>query len=186
MNLFRYFNSVVSNGIWLTILGIGSLMLGCLGFAMAFPLSVLMTFWLGVMVILRGVLRLAMPFVGELPLGESTTESVVLGGLFVSSGLVVALNPVEATFALTVLVGVLLIGGGFLRGFFAYTQESGSDFNLPAVTSMVSVILGSLILLQWPFSGLWVVGLFVACELVISGMAAIVAGLRLGWNAPGY
>lgn len=186
MNLFRYFNNVVSNGIWLTILGTFSLLLGCLGFVMAFPLSVLMTFWLGVMVILRGVLKVCTPFVGELALGESVSESVVMGCLFITAGTVVALNPVEATFALTVLVGVLLIGGGFLRGFFAYTQEDGSDFNLPAITSLISVILGSLILLQWPFSGLWVVGLFVACELIISGMAAIVAGLRLGWNSPEY
>jgi uncharacterized membrane protein HdeD (DUF308 family) len=42
------------------------------------------------------------------------------------------------------------------------------------------LVLGGLILAQWPASGLWVIGLFVGIDLIFYGFAwiALAAGLR--------
>jgi len=35
------------------------------------------------------------------------------------------------------------------------------------------MVLGSIIFAQWPVSGLWVIGLFVAFELILQGFSMI-------------
>ena len=43
----------------------------------------------------------------------------------------------------------------------------------------VTVILGILVLAQWPVSGLWVIGLSVSIELILYGAAWIALALDL-------
>jgi uncharacterized membrane protein HdeD (DUF308 family) len=38
---------------------------------------------------------------------------------------------------------------------------------------IVSILLGGIIVLQWPVSGLWVIGLFVAIELILNGWSYV-------------
>jgi uncharacterized membrane protein HdeD (DUF308 family) len=56
------------------------------------------------------------------------------------------------------------------------------------VSGAVSLLVGGLILARWPQSSLWVIGLFVAIELLLNGAAWIVLGLTArtvnqGWVA---
>ena len=41
------------------------------------------------------------------------------------------------------------------------------------LAGFTAIVLGVLILLQWPYSGLWVIGLFIAIELIVNGWAYI-------------
>src|SRR5215813_2464186 len=49
-----------------------------------------------------------------------------------------------------------------------------------AVDGIIMLVLGGLILAQWPASGLWVIGIFVGIDLIFYGLAwiALAAGLR--------
>ena len=42
---------------------------------------------------------------------------------------------------------------------------------------IISIILGLMILNQWPLSGFWVIGLFVAVELMVNGWSSIMMAL---------
>ena len=61
----------------------------------------------------------------------------------------------------------------------------------PLVGGIISIILGLLIIAQWPISGFWVIGLFVAIEMIVSGwsyifvaLAARQAGTSVSGQAP--
>jgi uncharacterized membrane protein HdeD (DUF308 family) len=41
-------------------------------------------------------------------------------------------------------------------------------------SGVLNIILGMLIYVQWPYSGLWIIGLFISVELMIQGFNAIV------------
>jgi uncharacterized membrane protein HdeD (DUF308 family) len=41
------------------------------------------------------------------------------------------------------------------------------------------LLLGILVLAQWPVSGLWVIGLFVGIELIFAGVAWVALALDL-------
>ena len=47
------------------------------------------------------------------------------------------------------------------------------------LAGITAIILGILILIQWPISALWVIGLFIAIELIISGWTYIFIALAL-------
>src|SRR2546430_16924536 len=53
------------------------------------------------------------------------------------------------------------------------------DWGCHCLNGLITLLLGILVLAQWPVSGLWVLGLFVGIELVFYGIAWIALALRL-------
>jgi uncharacterized membrane protein HdeD (DUF308 family) len=49
-----------------------------------------------------------------------------------------------------------------------------------AADGIITFVLGMLVLVQWPASGLWVIGLFIGIDLIFYGAAwmALALGLR--------
>jgi uncharacterized membrane protein HdeD (DUF308 family) len=45
------------------------------------------------------------------------------------------------------------------------------------IAGIISILLGVIIIAQWPISGLWVIGLFVAIELIFNGWAYVFIAL---------
>ena len=45
------------------------------------------------------------------------------------------------------------------------------------LASVATVLLGLMILARWPLDALWVIGLFLAVELIINGLSAILLAL---------
>jgi uncharacterized membrane protein HdeD (DUF308 family) len=88
-------------------------------------------------------------------------------------------RPLISAEALTVVMAVFfLIGGLFqLIGSFAVAL---AGWGWAAADGIIMLVLGGLILAQWPASGLWVIGLFVGIDLIFYGLAwiALAAGLR--------
>lgn len=48
-----------------------------------------------------------------------------------------------------------------------------------ALNGVITVVLGVLVLTQWPISGLWVIGLFVGIDLVLYGWAWVALALAM-------
>jgi uncharacterized membrane protein HdeD (DUF308 family) len=42
---------------------------------------------------------------------------------------------------------------------------------------IVTILLGGMIISGWPMSGLWVIGLFVAVELIVNGWTSVFVAL---------
>jgi uncharacterized membrane protein HdeD (DUF308 family) len=59
------------------------------------------------------------------------------------------------------------------------TIAIGLPFLTTLATALTILTLGVMILLQWPFSGFWVIGLFVGIDLLFSGWTWIMLALRL-------
>jgi uncharacterized membrane protein HdeD (DUF308 family) len=47
------------------------------------------------------------------------------------------------------------------------------------LNGLITLILGVLVLAQWPVSGLWVIGMFVGIELIFYGGAWVALSLSL-------
>lgn len=68
------------------------------------------------------------------------------------------------------MIGILRIGMALqLRGF--------RNWIWPLLGGIIAILLGVMIVAGWPFSGLWVIGLFVAIEIIIDGWTCIVIAL---------
>jgi uncharacterized membrane protein HdeD (DUF308 family) len=54
------------------------------------------------------------------------------------------------------------------------------SLSLPSTDGIITLVVGLLVLAQWPASGLWVIGLFIGIDLIFYGAAwiALALGLR--------
>jgi uncharacterized membrane protein HdeD (DUF308 family) len=69
------------------------------------------------------------------------------------------------------------LGIGVLRLIMAFQLRAMKNWGWPLIGGIAAIVLGLMILAQWPVSGLWVIGLFVAIEMIFSGWSYIFISL---------
>ena len=99
--------------------------------------------------------------------------------LFGVIGVMLIARPLISAEALTVVMAVFFLIGGLFQ-LIASFAVALPGWGWQAADGIIMLVLGGLILAQWPASGLWVIGLFVGINLIFYGFAwiALAAGLR--------
>ena len=99
--------------------------------------------------------------------------------LFGVIGVMLIARPLISAEALTVVMAVFFLIGGLFQ-LIASFAVALPGWGWAAADGIIMLVLGGLILAQWPASGLWVIGLFVGIDLIFYGLAwiALAAGLR--------
>lgn len=169
------FGELQKNWGWLLILGILFLVLGLVGLGRLFALTVAGTFFFGILIIVGGVAQ----FVEALKCKgwKGVAFHVLIAVLYVVGGVFVLRDPLAATALLTWVLAAVLVGVGFLRIVMAIQMRAAGHWIVPLLGGIVSVVLGGVILAQWPLSGLFVIGLFIAIELIVNGWSYIFIAL---------
>ncbi|MCA1960165.1 MAG: HdeD family acid-resistance protein [Desulfomonile sp.] len=165
------FGALHKNWGWILVLGILFLVLGFVGLGSLFALTLASAFVFGILIIVGGVAQ----FLQALKCKEwkSVAFHVLIAILYVIGGVFVIQDPLAASVFLTWVLAAVLIGAGVLRIIMAFQMKSSGSWGVPLLGGIISVILGGIILAQWPLSGLFVIGLFVAVELIVSGWTYI-------------
>ncbi len=96
--------------------------------------------------------------------------------LYILMGIVFIKNPLESAISLTMLIAILLIVGGIFRIVICLMSQIEHKFWL-LLHGVVTVILGGMILAEWPQSGLWVIGLFVGIDMLFGGWTLVMLAL---------
>jgi uncharacterized membrane protein HdeD (DUF308 family) len=91
-------------------------------------------------------------------------------------GLVIVFHPTAAAVGLTFMIAVLLLLGGSFRLAVAITTKFHHRIWL-FFHGLINLVLGFIILADWPLSGLWVIGLFIGIDMIFNGWELIVLGL---------
>ena len=97
--------------------------------------------------------------------------SAVVGFLFLWA-------PIDAVFALTLLLACLLLVGGIFK-IVAALSFRFATWGWLVLSGIIDLILGVMISLEWPASAFWVIGLFVGISLIFRGFNWIGLGLAL-------
>ena len=85
-----------------------------------------------------------------------------------------------ALLALTLAFGVLFIVEGIFTIIMAFTNRAGHRmYWLVALNGVVTLILGIMVLNQFPFSALWLIGLYVGISLLMTGVSLFTAALTV-------
>lgn len=104
--------------------------------------------------------------------------SILLSVLYIVVGFVTINNPVAVAEVYTLFLGMFFLIDGMFRIISAVAARF-EHWILTVISGVVTVALGVLIYYEWPYSGLWVIGLFVGIQLLFSGWVYFFAGLRL-------
>lgn len=152
---------------WLVSLGTLFVILGCIGLSMVVTLTLFSIFFIGVLFLIAGVAQIVDAFKSRAWRGVAW--HVLIAILYLIAGVLIIYDPLLASAVITALIAWTFIIVGVLRLFMAGTLRHGHGWGWLIVGGIISIILGVLILLQWPFSALWLIGLFVAIELLVNG-----------------
>jgi len=165
---------------WILALGVLFLVMGLVGLGMTVALTLTSILFLGAFLTVGGVFQLVAAL--RNPQAKEGGERVLeflLALLYVAAGLWVMANPAMASMVATAAIAGLLGGLGFLRILAAFRRRPRSGWGWLLAAGITSLVLAGLILAQWPLSGLWVIGLFIAVEMIFHGWAYIVLALAL-------
>ena len=160
---------------WLLALGIIFVVLGVIGLGMTFFLTMLVAVYIGVLIIIGGIgqLYLATTTKGW----KGTLFTLIIGILYIIVGIEVIAHPAVASVFLTLLLGITILVIGVVRIILALQLRPLANWGWSFVGGLVTLLLGIMILVKWPASGLWVIGLFVAVEMIINGWSLITVAL---------
>ena len=110
----------------------------------------------------------------------------LLGVLYVIAGFVTFENPLLAAALLTLVLGTSLVASGIMRIILAFSMKRETPWIWVAVSGIITLLLGLLILAHWPINSVYILGLLLGIDLIIAGAGwiGIGLGLRRGQASP--
>jgi uncharacterized membrane protein HdeD (DUF308 family) len=155
---------------WLTI----ALLFAGAGLSLALPFvsATFLTILLGSAAVVAAIsqfLRLS---------GEADTRGKVFralsGALYLLGGLSCIVYPIQSTVSLTLFVGVLLATEGVMELAAAATRAMPAR-GLALLDGIVTVVLGGMLIAEWPSDSLWAIGTLFGISLGFSAINLITA-----------
>ena len=158
---------------WLIALSILMILTGILAIAMPGISSVTFALILGWLLLFNGVVRIVKALQSK-PI-RGFWWSLIVGILYIISGLIAVFNPVEAVLTLTWLFGFMLLFEGIVTVISAFVNKTGRSLSwLLGLDGLITLILGILVLSQWPTSAIWLIGLYIGISILMSGISLLV------------
>jgi uncharacterized membrane protein HdeD (DUF308 family) len=175
------FGEVRANWVWILTLGIIFIILGTIGLGMTFALTLAGVYLFGILFLIGGGIQMfdAIKCKGW----KGILLHLLMSILYVLAGIVIVVNPLGASMIFTLMIAGALIVLGVLRIIMAIQMRGSNGWIWPLIGGIISMVLGAIIFGEWPVSGLWVIGLFVAIELIVNGWSYIFIALAAK-NAP--
>lgn len=162
------------SGSWLAgLLAVLELILGFMLLTSPFILGTSAVWVCGFVLVIVGIARLVQGFMYS----YNRWWNFPAGLVFIALGVLMVLLPVLSLELWTLMLGCAFTLGGLIRLGIAISQrkEQGSAWRF--FNALVTLVLGVLVLWQWPASSLWLIGTFIAIEMIFSGWTLLFLAL---------
>jgi uncharacterized membrane protein HdeD (DUF308 family) len=172
---------VRSRRLWTYVLGAGLILVGCLVLMATFTATLVSVMMLGWLLAFGGGFQIAHAI--ALHRREGLLLHLINGVVTLGVGLLMVLFPLTGAMAMTFLLGCYFLASGAFRvAWAALTRFHGWGWYVPG--GLLGIVLGLLILTQWPGSGLWVIGLFLGLDLLLLGGSVLAVAALAGRFGP--
>jgi uncharacterized membrane protein HdeD (DUF308 family) len=179
--LGTYWRLFMFHGGMMAILGIAAI-------AFPVPASIAVDFFIGWLFLVSGVVGLAMMFAAKgIP---AFIWSLITAALNTIVGILLLWKPIEGTVTLTLLLAGYFIAEGVFQIMtsIAYREVIGRSWGWMILSGVADLALAAIIILNWPNTANWALGLIVGINLLTSGMAILavaVSGRRFFQSVSG-
>lgn len=155
---------------WLLFLGILLVILGIIAFADAVAITVISMLLFGWVLLIAGIIEGVQAFrhrrSGHLLLHALNAVLAIVVGIMLLT------HPVAGALVMTLLLAAYFTVAGLFRIIAAFSLRI-PGWGWMFGNGIITLILGILIWLQWPFSALWIIGLFIGIDLIFTGWSQI-------------
>lgn len=168
---------------WMLALGILMLVLGVIGLYASVALTIVSVLLFGALLVAGGIAQAIEAF--RATGWKSVALHIGIALLYIVGGGIALYDPVAASLSLTIVIGAMLLATGILRAIIAFQMRPVRGWGWVLFGGIMSVLLGVLIFAEWPVSGLFAIGLFVAIELLVDGWSCVFFALAAKSAEPG-
>lgn len=167
---------------WVVALGVVYLIAGFVALGSVVLATVASVLVVGVMMIIAGVAEVINAF--QLKTWGKFLLWALLGVLYIIAGFVAFENPVLAAVVLTLILGASLVASGIMRLILAFSMKRETPWVWVAISGVITLLLGLLILARWPINSVYILGLFLGIDLIFAGAGWIGIGFGLRRRGP--
>ena len=162
---------------WLLSLGILLLILGVIGLGMDLLLTIVSMYFFAALLLISGLSHFADAFKHKR--WKGAVWQILIAVLYIIGAGIVLYDPLLASTIITALLAWTLIIIGVTRIIMSLSLRDTKGWGWILLAGISSLILGILILAHWPMSALWVIGLFIATDMIVSGWTYIFMAMSL-------
>ena len=157
------------------LIGILSIAGGIVALANPFGASLAATVIAGWMFILVGVLEIIGVFTDKGVRGKIWV--VLLGALAIWVGISILNHPLAGMVTLTTVVAITFLVVGAFKAVFAFSLENRGAFWLVLLSGVVSIVLGAMILANFPMSAGAALGILLGIDLISNGATMLAVAI---------
>ncbi len=171
------FGEAKKNWGWLFALGMLFVILGIAGLGMTVALTITSLIFFGAFILVGGIFQLISAF--KQKAGKGMIWNILIALLYIVTGGLVMNNPALASTLITAMIAAMLIAVGIFRIITAFQIKPATGWGFMLVAGILSLMVGVLIYTHWPVSGLWLIGFYIAFEMLSHGIALVTTALSL-------
>lgn len=162
---------------WLLGLGVLFVIFGFLGLGSVVAVTLISIVFIGFMFFIGGVLQFI--DVSRSKKWKHALSHGLIALMYFLGGGFIMWDPLLASTVITALIGWTLIAIGIIRLVMAISMHGSQGWAFTLIASLAAIGLGGIILMQWPTSSLWVIGMFISIELLLNGLSYIILALSM-------
>ena len=156
------------------VLGLLMSLLGCWAIGAAITTTLLSIVTLGLVFIAAGIIQVVHGLWAHQ--WKGVLYSLFIGVLYGVIGVLCVVSPAVTAITLTLLIGTAYLVAGLFR-ITASLMLRCVHWGWLLFNGLVTLVLGLIIVAQWPISGLWVIGLFVGIDILAAGLSLVLLSL---------
>lgn len=158
--------------------GVVMLILGGLAIAEPVLATVAVDIYIGALLLVSGVVGLIVMFSArDVP---AFLWTLLTAALSMAVGIMLIWKPTEGAMSLTIVLTAFFIAEGIFQmvASFSYRDVIPGSWGWMLASGIADLILAAIIILSWPVSASWTLGLLVGINLLTSGVAIVVMAIE--------
>lgn len=162
---------------WFVALGVLMMIAGLIAALNLFLATVVSVFYVGALMLVSGIFQIVHAFSVK---GWGRLAWWLLSGLvYAAAGVIAFANPLLASGVLTLLLAAALLAAGVMRIWVGFENRERSNWGWIVAAGVVTALAGLIIAIGWPVNSLFVLGIFLAIDLLFQGATITGFGLAL-------
>jgi uncharacterized membrane protein HdeD (DUF308 family) len=156
-------------------IGILLIILGIAAIALPIGSTIVTETWVALLLVSAGAAKLVYAFQTRAEGGF--IWKLLLGILYVATGVMLFVYPLTGILTLTLLLGSFLLTEGTFELILAFRLRPQANWAWVLVNGLVTLFLGGMIWLQYPFDAPWLIGTLVGASVIFSGISRVMLAL---------
>jgi len=152
---------------WAVGLGVVLIICGIIALLSLVVATAVTVIWVGAMMIVAGVVEIANGF--QMKGWGRATLWMITGALYIIGGFFAVVNPLLASVVLTLILAIALIIAGGVKTWMGFHLRGEGHSGWAILSGVLTLLFGLIILIHWPFSSLYALGIILGVDLIQTG-----------------